>query len=68
MARFRCHSFPLHLREAIAMANKFVLRRLLTYVMSLFISPNRAVNIFAMLSVYAYICIDNVVCLYYILQ
>ena len=44
------------LQEAIAGANKFASHRLLTSVTSFFISPNGAANIFALLSVSAYIC------------
>ena len=54
--RYKCSLRPTHLREAIAIANKFASRRLLTSVTSFFISPNGAANIFALLSASAYIC------------
>ena len=39
--RYKCSLRPTHLRESIAIANKFALLRLLTSVTSFFISPNR---------------------------
>ena len=53
--RYKCALQHTHLREAIAGANKFALRRLLTSVTSFFISPNGAANIFALLSASSYI-------------